>query len=189
VAVPPCAQILSLARRALAERAQLVAYQRPEPIVIRADEASWPSGWINGIAERTLTATTPGGLVSHVAVPSTQGYALWLDGNFARGFEVSVDGRHVGRIKDELSDFLGGGLFSALHVTDLPLTAGLHTIVLTYPQADLTPGSGDNERTSLSAITLEPQTPASELVAVPPQQAARLCGRPLDWIELVRRSG
>jgi hypothetical protein len=80
-------------------------------------------------------------------------------------------------------------LFSALHVADLSLPAGIHTFVLTYPHADLTPGSGDNQRTSLSAITFVPQTPASKLLRVPPQQAARLCGRPLDWIELVRMSG
>jgi hypothetical protein len=33
-----------------------------------------------------------------------------------------------------------------------------HTFVFTYPHADLTPGSGDNEFTSLSVIGLEPQT-------------------------------
>jgi hypothetical protein len=189
VAVPPCAQILSLARRALAKRARLVAYQRPAPIVVRADETHWPARWIDGAAERTLRPTSPGAVVGQVFLPTPQTYGLWLDGNFARGFDVSVDGRHVGKIKGELSDYLGGGLFSALHVGDLSLSAGIHTFALTYPRADLTPGSGDNEHTSLSAITFEPHTPPSELVSVPPQQAARLCGRPLDWIELVRMSG
>jgi hypothetical protein len=188
VAVPACAQIRSLARRALAERAQLVAYQRPTPVVVRGDETSWPAAWSNGIAERTLVPTDPGQVVGHMSVASPQAYELWLEGNFARGFEVSVDGRHVARIKDELSGFYGGGLFSALHVADLPLSAGTHTFALTYPHSDLTPGSGDNTFTSLSAVTLEPKTPASELIAVAPREAARLCGRPLDWIELVRRS-
>ncbi len=188
VAVPPCTPIKSLGRRALAEHAQLLAYQRPAPIVVRADEASWPGLWIHAPAAHTLTPTTPGQVVAQVAVASPQSYELWLDGNFARGFDVSVDGRRVGKVKDELSDFVGGGLFSALHLADLSLTAGIHTFVLTYPHADLTPGSGDDERTSLSAITLEPQSPPSELIAVSPRQAARLCGRPLDWIELVRTS-
>jgi hypothetical protein len=189
VAVPPCAQIRSLGRRAVAEHAQLLAYQRPEPIAVRGDEASWPAGWINGIAERTLTATTPGQLVSQIAVPSTQSYELWLDGNFARGFQVSVDGRRAGRVKDQLSGFRGGGLYNGLHIVNLSLGAGIHTITLTFPHADLTPGSGDHELTSLSAITLQPQSPAGELIGAAPRQAARLCGRPLDWIELVRASG
>ena len=136
-----------------------------------------------------MTPTTPGQAVVHIAVASPQSYELWLDGNFARGFEVSVDGRRVGKVKDELSGFLGGGLFSGLHVADLSLTAGIHTFVLTHPHADLTPGSGHDELTWLAAIALEPQSPASELIGVPPRQAARLCGRPLDWIELVRTSG
>jgi hypothetical protein len=189
VAVPPCTQIRSLGQRALAEHAQLLAYARPAPIVARGDQTVWPGVWIYGAAEHTLTPTTPGQAVGHIAVASPQSYELWLDGNFARGFEVSVDGRRVGKVKDELSGFRGGGLFSALHVADLSLTAGVHTFVLTFPHADLTPGSGDHEFTSLSAITLEPQSPASELIGVPPPQAARLCGRPLDWIELVRSSG
>jgi hypothetical protein len=188
VAVPTCARILSLGRRALAEHARLVAYQRPAPIVLRADETGWPARWIDGSAEHTLTPTTPGQVVAQISLPTPQTYELWLDGNFARGFAVSVDGRGAGTVRGELSGFRGGGLYNAVHVADLPLSAGTHTVVLTYPHADLAPGGGINELTSLSAITLQPQTPASELIGVAPQQAARLCGRPLDWIELVRSS-
>jgi hypothetical protein len=61
--------------------------------------------------------------------------------------------------------------------------------VLVYPHADLTPGSGDTELTWLIAIALEGHSPASELVAVPAREASRLCGRPLDWIELVTTQG
>jgi len=94
---------------------------------------------------------------------------------------VSVDGRHVGRVKDELSNING-----YLHVADVFLTSGVHTLALTYPHPDLTPGSDENELTSLSAIALEPrEEPTSELISVAPRQAAQLCGRSLDWIELV----
>ncbi len=129
-------------------------------------------------------ATTPGRAVSHIAVNGDQSYELWLDGSFERGFDVSVDGRAVASIKDESSIFSG-----YVHLADVFLTPGIHTFSLTYPHADLlTPGSGDNELTSLSAISLEPQSPASELISVGPRQAVRLCGRPLDWIELVSTS-
>jgi hypothetical protein len=108
---------------------------------------------------------------------------LWLGGSFARGFEVSVDGRRVSTVKDELSAF--GGY---VHVADLPLRADVHRFTLAYPHADLTSGSGDDEFTSLSAIALQPQSPRSELIEVAPRQAAKLCGRPLDWIEIVART-
>jgi hypothetical protein len=184
VAIPPCPQIQSLGRQALSEHAELVAYQRAAPIVARGDQTLWPGRWLHDPATRTLTPTTPGQAVTHIAVAGSQRYELWLDGSFARGFEVGVDGRQVGSVKDQLSAF--GGY---VHVADLPLAAGVHTFTLTYPHAGLTPGSGDNGFTSLSAIVLEPQSPASELVEVAPRQASRLCGRPLDWIELVSRTG
>jgi hypothetical protein len=188
VAVPPCTQIRRLGRRALAQHAQLLAYQRPAPITLRGDETVWPAPWLHGAEEHTLTPTTPGQAVGHISVASPKSYELWLYGNFARGFEVSVDGSRAGRVKDELSGFRGGGLFSAVEVAELSLTAGIHTVVLTYPHADLTPGSGENELTSISAIVLQPQSPRSELIEAAPAQARRLCGRALDWIELVRAS-
>ena len=176
-AMPPCRQLQGLARKALRENAQLVTYARPEPITVRADQISRPGAWIQGSEGRALAPTKPGTAISHIAIARGQRYELWLDGSFARGFEVSVDGRRVGRVKDELGGWV--------QVADLSLTAGIHTFALAYPHADLTPGSGDNESTILTVIALQPQSPPSELIAVSPQHAARLCGRPLDWIELV----
>jgi hypothetical protein len=180
VATPPCAQIQELARRAEARGAKLVAHQQAEPIVARGDETLWPGRWLHDPAGHTLTATTPGAAIAHIALASSQRYQLWLGGSFARGFEVSVDGRSVGKVKDELST-IGG----YVHVADPFLTAGTHTFKITYPHSDLTPGSGDNTLTSLSAISLLPTAPPSELITVSPPEAGRLCGRPLDWIEIV----
>jgi hypothetical protein len=71
-------------------------------------------------------------------------------------------------------------------VADIPLTPGVHTVAITYPRADATPGSTENELTSLAAIALEPMDSAeARLMTVAPQRAGELCGRPLDWIELV----
>jgi hypothetical protein len=181
VTTPACAQIHRLARLARDQRAELVAYQRPAPIVARGDQTLWPMGWLHDPAAHTLTPTTPGQAVSHIAVDSNQSYELWLGGSFARGFDVSVDGHPVGMVKDELSSFDG-----YVHVGNVLLTHGIHTFALAYPHPDLTPGSGDNSSTSLSAIALEPQqSPPSELIRVSPRHAARLCGRSLDWIEIV----
>jgi hypothetical protein len=112
---------------------------------------------------------------------------LWLEGNFARGFNVSVDGSPSARIKDQLSGY--SGFSGYVHAADPYLTAGVHTFVLAYPHPDLTPGSGDTELTWLVAIALEPHSPASELITVPAGEASRICGRPLDWIELVSTPG
>jgi hypothetical protein len=183
VAILPCPQILSLARTARSEHARLLAYQRAAPIVARGDQTLWPAGWVHDEAGHTLTPTSPGTAVTHIALARGEDYGLWLDGSFARGFEVSVDGRHVAQIKNELSNFP-----SYVQLTSLYLKPGVHTIALTYPHAGLTPGSGTNEFTSLSAIALQPQSPSSGMIEVSPRNASRLCGRTLDWIELVRNS-
>ena len=130
-----------------------------------------------------MTPTSPGTAVFHIAVPRSQNYELWLGGQFTRGFEVNVDGmRSAGRVKDDLS-----GFSASAYLADVPLRVGVHTFALTYPHADLTPGSGENELTSLSTITLQPEGPTGELVTVAPGQAATLCGRSLDWIEIARK--
>jgi hypothetical protein len=41
----------------------------------------------------------------------------------------------------------------------------------------------------LNAIALQPRSPASKLIEVSPRQATELCGRPLDWIEIVTGGG
>jgi hypothetical protein len=182
VAIPPCAEVHRLARRALAENAQLIAYQRPEPIVVRGDQAVWPGSWAHSAEQRVLTPTTAGRAVSHIVVATGEHYEVWLDGSFGRGFDVSVDGEHLGRLKNDLALF---SQMAYVHLGNVFLEPGVHTFVFTYPHADLTPGSGNQEFTSLAAITLQPQSPANELLTVAPAEAARLCGRPLDWIELV----
>lgn len=178
--IPECAQVHELARRATSEHGELVAYARPEPIVARADETLWPGLWFYDPAGHSLTANDPGKLVAHIAVAISQHYGLWLGGSFARGFEVRVDGAEVGTVKDELSS-----VGTYVHVGDPYLTAGTHTFTLTYPHSDLSPGSGDNTFTSLTAIALQPLGQPSRMLRVPPEQAGQLCGQPLDWIEIV----
>jgi hypothetical protein len=177
VAIPPCAEIQGLAHQASADDAELVTYERPQPIAIRGDQTTHTVGLEDEPEGGLVVATSPGSALAHIAVPSNGSYELWLDGNFTRGFEVSLDGRGLGSVENELGGWVRLGTSF--------LTAGMHTVALAYPQADLTPGSGENLGTYLSAIVLQPQSPASELLAVSPPQATELCGRPLNWLELV----
>lgn len=180
-AVPPCSELEALGRSAAREGAVLVAYQRPEPVFARGDQLTWPAGWVHDAASHTLFPNRPGTAVARIRISGDQAYELWLGGSFARGFEVGVDGHYVGRVKDELR-----GIGGYTPVTDVYLTPGTHTFTLAYPHADLTPGSGDDQQTSLTAISLQPlQRPRAEMLTVVADQARELCGRSLDWIELV----
>jgi hypothetical protein len=94
---------------------------------------------------------------------------------------VSLDGRSLGSVKNELSPFS-----AYVPLSTVFLNAGIHTFVFTYPGAnDLEPGSGVSEFTSISAIALQPLSPPSEMISLAPSQAEALCGRPVDWIEIV----
>ncbi len=184
VATPPCSTIEALGRRARGVGGELVAYQRPAPIVARGDQTLWPAGWLHEAEEHSLVPTFPGTAVSHIAVASAEPYELWLAGSFARGFEVSVDGRHVGTVRNRLLPFAG-----YVHVATVFLEPGVHAIQLTYPHPNLGPGSGWGQFTYLSAIALEPTLhPPRALISVSPARARQLCGRKLDWIEIVRRT-
>jgi hypothetical protein len=191
VGIPSCPQLQGFARQATEQHAHLLAYQRAAPTFARGDDVLWPARWIREPGSHTLVPTTPGTAVGHVAVPTSQTYALYLEGSFSRGFEVRVDGRKVGTVKNQLSGFL-----SSIPVANVNLSAGVHKFEYTYPHADLTPGSGetlgtgefaaDARFTSLSALVLQPlEYPRSELISVSPGEVTRLCGRPLEWVELV----
>src|SRR4029077_11802801 len=143
----------------------------------------WPGVWFHDDAEHSIWPTAPGKAVSHIAVASAQTYELWLGGSFERGFEVRVDGKPAGRVKDQLSTIDG-----YIHLADVFLTPGVHTFSFSYPAANLAPGSAGRGLTSLQAIVLQPRTPRSALVRVAPGQASALCGRSLDWIEVVTSS-
>jgi hypothetical protein len=178
-ATPPCTWLQTLARQAIGEHAQLLVYARPEPIVARGDETLWPGTWYHDPAARTLEPLKPGELISHIAVGTDGAYELWLGGSFTRGFRVSVDGRYLGDVSNELSAINGYA-----HVANVSLSRGVHTFALEYPGPNLSPGSAENGLTSLSAVALEPRSPRSELIEVSPQRSATLCGRSLDWVEL-----
>lgn len=183
VGLASCRLVRQLAGAASREHARLVAYQRPAPVVALADQTRWPGAWVHDPLGHTLVPTVPGTLTARIAVTSAQRYALWLGGSFARGFQIGLDGRPLGRVTNQLQSPR-----QYIEVGERQLQVGTHTVTVTYPRASLAPGSGA-EVTVLSAIVLEPlQTPASTIITTTPQRAGTLCGRSLDWIELVTGS-
>ncbi len=192
--VAPCSQVRSLGRTAAADDAELRAYERTNPIVVRGTDTVWSNrGWSPDLTSQTLVPTESGAsTTAHVNVPyGVKGYQLWLGGSFDRGFDVSVDGHPIGSVSNQLEP--SGGY--AQVGPPLTLSPGVHTITVTYPDANLSPGNADLERNaydSLSSIILSPPLyPAAgsgQMLMVAASAAQKLCGRTLDWIEVVRRS-
>jgi hypothetical protein len=190
--VPSCPAVRALGRTAARDGAELRAYERTDPIVLRGTDTQWGSGWNESAdGSKTLRPTAAGATATaHVNIPfGVRGYQLWLGGSFTRGFDVAVDGRHIGRAADQLEP-TGG--FAAVG-KPLTLKPGVHTITITYPKANLSPGNADLDGVDYDALTaialsppLYPARGAGTMLTVPASRAASLCGRTLDWIEVVK---
>jgi hypothetical protein len=176
VAAPVCRQIEMLAAEARSSGARLVAARRPAPIVVDPLSGRFPSTWIRGAGE--VRATTPGTLVTSVAVPRAGRYEVWLGGSFGRGFEVWIAGRRVGRVKNSLSN---RGQFT--RVGDITLARGNHPVEIRFGNASLAPGSAET-RQPLGPLVLTPPGDAT-LETVAPARARTLCRERLDWVEIV----
>ena len=108
-----CAASAAGRSRARATASPTSAPRRSSPAATRR---CGPAAWVHESRSAHAHPQDPGRrghAISPLAV--SQRYELWLGGSFARGFEVSVDGRQVGTVSDELSAFRG-----YVHVADLP---------------------------------------------------------------------
>jgi hypothetical protein len=183
-ATPKCSAVRALAVTAHADHGDLLTYERPNPIVVRATNTQFSPGWDPYPASGTLTPTIGGATATaHIVVRQrAAGYQVWLGGTFIRGFVVAVDGRRIGSVSDSLNP---PGDYNRIG-SPLTLAPGAHTITVTYSDENLSPGSADSEYySSLFAIALAPPASTMRYVELPPSKADSLCGRSLDWIEVV----
>jgi hypothetical protein len=70
-------------------------------------------------------------------------------------------------------------------IGELSLRAGTHKISIVVPVKSLAPGVTLANQT-LGPLTLAPVADTEAVDEVDPADARSLCGRPLDWIEIVR---
>ena len=187
--VPLCSQVLALGHTAATDHAELRAYERTNPIVLRGTDTQWQNTDWTSDSSGTLTPSLPGATATaHIEIPyGVKGWQLWLGGSFAVGFDVKVDGQPFGSVVD-LSNPIGAYERVGAPVT---LAPGVHTVQITYRGSDLAPGGADYEPdyTQLASIALSPpeypSTVAARMLTVAPGNARSLCGRSLDWIEVV----
>jgi hypothetical protein len=177
---PPCSIVQQIGTAAARAGGRVVAFQREQPIVMRASAGRVPAGWEVARGSGTVTPVRPGTMSLRFRLAAGH-YGVWLGGTFGRGFTVSVDGRSVGRVRD-----LRQGVGAYEHAGTVKLGHGEHTFSLHYPHGGLGPGGGREKDTSLAAVALDPLDGVkSQMLSVSPAAVKTLCGRPLDWIEIV----
>jgi hypothetical protein len=183
VGTATCKQVRAIAEYAGDHDGELVAAERPANIYIRGDQLTRPANWGVTPAADSITPLAPGTASLRIKVAARTYYSVWLGGSFGRGFVVAVDGRRVGRVENYLAMIDGYA-----PVADFYLSSGIHTLTLTYPRPNLAPGSGDELLTTLDSVVFEPITPGlGQLTTVSPQQATSICGKTVDWIEVVKK--
>jgi hypothetical protein len=113
-------------------------------------------------------------------IPSTARYRVWLGGSFLGRLTLAVDGRPLATRRHELN---WPGQYS--EIGELALAHGLHRLTVDYGGPDLHPGSGGNPPFGAGPIVLTRVGTSRAVTYVPPARARSLCGRRLDWIEVV----
>jgi hypothetical protein len=177
-----CSRVAGLARLTKAHDAQLVSATLPQIVPIDVARALHPA-WAE--SQDGLLMSRPGRLEATFAVPHTGTWDLWLQGEIMPAVEVSVDGRPLASIGGQLS----GVATDPDTIAPLPvrLSAGLHRVTIARATSSLlAPGSGGSA--ILDSIFLTPHGAGGQptLQVTPTARWRSLCGRRLEWIEVVR---
>jgi hypothetical protein len=126
----------------------------------------------------TMTTLSPTSVRGRVRIPRDGAYRLWLRGTFPRVTEILVDGERRATVhgSDTPGQWAGD--------VALRLTGGAHRVEVRVPKGALR--AGDGAAVTIGPLAIIADEPA-RLERVALARWRSLCGRKLDWIELVRR--
>jgi hypothetical protein len=182
-ALPPCGLVNRLAGAAREEGASMAAALRAPSVVVDLAGASKPPDWqVSPGPPAQVYPRGRGSLELGVTVPKAGEYDVWVQGSFARGIEVSLDGSRVGGDARDERSFSGQWIRFGVR----RLTAGSHQVELRYPGGSAAPGTGQQPET-IGPLALQPRTPRPALLDVAPADAPSLCRKPLDWLQVIAR--
>ena len=115
-----------------------------------------------------------------VNIPVDGVYTAWLAGDWFGNASISIDGRKVGSLREELN---WPGLYTDLGST--PVAAGPHDVGIRYDTGGWRPGSGGTPF-AFGPAALSMVDAREPVIHVAPARAASLCGERLDWVEALR---
>ncbi|MHB1836911.1 MAG: hypothetical protein ACYCXW_18335, partial [Solirubrobacteraceae bacterium] len=179
---PSCALVRRTAARARAEHARLAYVVRPPVPALIPTQAAHPPNWgeIGGDPFSLITRQQAGVLVQRVSVPVSGNYEMLAAGAISQKLTFIVDGHRVGALSYDL-----GPPGQITPVGSIHLTAGRHWVAVVRPGVNLLPGDGGTERTIGPVLLLHgPAVPP--VFETAPSNYRSLCGRYLDWLEVVR---
>jgi hypothetical protein len=178
---PACTRITSVARGAAHRHERLAAVLRPAPLGFEFGTAQHPAAWTVDTTDGVYP-TSAGTIVASQPVAVAGRYRVWVGGYTPGRLSVTIDGDTVGTVVHRIE--LPGQYYPVgwIHVT-----RGAHRIVLRYSRPLLQPGStSGTAHLPMGPLVLSEDTEDLPVTYVPPSRAHTLCGKSLDWIEVVR---
>jgi hypothetical protein len=122
----------------------------------------------------------PGTLSGSLDAPAAARYEIWLEMSVGRQLTVKVDGHTVASRSYDANEPQ-----QFAHFGSVQIGAGRHTVQIVRGGGDLHPGNG--AANALGRVVFSsPQSMARQVTMLPPARWRQLCGRRLDWIEVVR---
>jgi hypothetical protein len=112
-------------------------------------------------------------------VPESGRYGIWIGGAFRGSLDLTVDQERVASLRHELSH---AGQFVPLGSLDIE--PGTHTITLRYTEPVVRPGTR-GAPFPLGPLVLAKDTIRAPVIRLAADRANELCGRRLDWVEVV----
>jgi hypothetical protein len=181
-AVPKCSVVQATAAQAAREHARLAYVARaPDPAFVPS-QGDYPAGWgrVAGDPYSIYPKRGGGGVVGYVNVAQPGRYDVWVQSSVTQPFQVAVGVDRVGSVSNTLGP---DGQFT--RVGSVTLAPGRQPVLILRASNDLRPGSAGTGWL-LGPLILVPQGPTEKVSEISPQDARSLCGRSLDWLEIVR---
>jgi hypothetical protein len=157
----PCDELRSLASGGGADKIAFV--ERPATVPVPVEDLE---------GEGTVSAK--------VELPDDADWRVWIAGSIRGRMELVIDGEEVGSVRHLLNN---SGLFTDLGEAEL--AAGQHSLELVYTGADLHPGSGGMTEPPGPIVLTADEAAEAKVEEIDVVDAADLCGRNLDWYEIL----
>jgi hypothetical protein len=182
-ATPPrCAAVRALAAAASRQRAVIAYVQRDATPTLLPTHAARPPDWglVAGDDDDLIPREQTGILTGLVKVTRPGRYQVWLGGSFSQHYSVWIGRRMVGATPLDV-----GPPGQYVRIGQIMLPAGSAPVLIVRPANRST--AGEDATTQLLGPLVLTRTDAPPPVEeISPNKARSLCGRPLEWVEIVR---
>jgi hypothetical protein len=179
-ASPSCSEILAVAERARAAGGRLATVIRPAAVVSDLRASRHPSSWAPGYRPGSLVPVAAGSALIDIKLPAPARYGVWLQGSIRDRARVLVDGHEVGSARGTLN-------YDPLYIPfgDVELGAGRHEVEVRREETDVRPGAGGAPFPLGPLVLTATDAADAAVTVVEPADARSLCGRSLDWLEII----